>query len=56
MGGYPDDLADLDAAGVLAIPSVGKSIAAKITEYLDTGTFAGAGGAPSPGARRACGR
>ena len=40
VGGYPDDLGGLDAAGVLAIPSVGKSIAAKITEYLDTGTFA----------------
>ena len=40
VGGYPDDLSGLDAAGVLAIPSVGKSIAAKITEYLDTGTFA----------------
>ena len=37
VGGYPDDLGGLDADGVLAIPSVGKSIAAKITDYLDTG-------------------
>ncbi len=35
VGGYPDDLAGLDARGVLAIPGVGKSIAAKVTEYPD---------------------
>ena len=40
VGGFPDDLADLDARGVLAIPGVGKSIAAKVTEYLTTGSFA----------------
>ena len=40
VGGFPDDLAGLDARGVLAIPGVGKSIAAKVTEYLETGSFA----------------
>ena len=40
VGGFPDDLADLDERGVLAIPGVGKSIAAKVTEYLSTGSFA----------------
>lgn len=40
VGGYPDDLADLDEHGVLAIPGVGRSIAAKVTEYLETGSFA----------------
>jgi DNA polymerase (family X) len=39
VGGYPDDLASLDEKGVLAIPNVGKSIAAKISEYLGTGSF-----------------
>ncbi len=39
VGGYPDDVGDMDADGVLAIPGVGKSIAAKITGYLDSGTF-----------------
>ena len=39
IGGYPDDLRDLDERGVLAIPNVGKSIAAKISEYLATGSF-----------------
>ena len=40
VGGYPDDVAELDERGVLAIPGVGKSIAAKVTEYLRTGSFA----------------
>jgi DNA polymerase (family 10) len=40
IGGYPDDLAQLDDRGVLAIPGVGKSIAAKVSEYLRSGTFA----------------
>ena len=40
VGGFPDDLADLDERGVLAIPGVGKSIAAKVTEYLRAGSFA----------------
>ena len=39
VGGYADDLTTLDAQGVLAIPGVGKSIAAKVTEFLRTGTF-----------------
>jgi DNA polymerase (family X) len=39
VGGYPDDVAELDEHGVLAIPGVGKSIAAKVTEYLRTGSF-----------------
>lgn len=39
VGGYPDDVGVLDAKGVLAIPGVGKSIAAKITDYLGSGTF-----------------
>ena len=39
IGGYPDDLAELDERGVLAIPGVGKSIAAKVSEYLRSGTF-----------------
>lgn len=40
VGGFPDDLADLDDRGVLAIPGVGKSIASKVSEYLKTGSFA----------------
>ncbi|HVF07207.1 MAG TPA: helix-hairpin-helix domain-containing protein, partial [Actinomycetota bacterium] len=40
VGGYPDDLAALDERGVLTIPGVGRSIAAKVTEYLQTGSFA----------------
>ena len=40
VGGFPDDLAGLDERGVLAIPGVGRSIAAKVTEYLETGSFA----------------
>ena len=39
VGGYPDDIGGMDAAGVLAIPGVGKSIAGKITDYLESGTF-----------------
>jgi DNA polymerase (family X) len=39
VGGYPDDLASLDEKGVLAIPNVGKSIAAKISDYLGTGSL-----------------
>ena len=39
VGGYPDEVAELDERGVLAIPGVGKSIAAKVTEYLRTGSF-----------------
>jgi DNA polymerase (family 10) len=39
VGGYADDVGTLDAHGVLAIPGVGKSIAAKVTEFLRDGTF-----------------
>jgi DNA polymerase (family X) len=39
IGGYPDELRGLDERGVLAIPNVGKSIAAKISTYLETGAF-----------------
>ena len=39
VGGYPDDIGGMDVAGVLAIPGVGKSIAGKITDYLESGTF-----------------
>ncbi len=39
VGGHPDDLAELDDAGIRSIPNVGKSIAEKIRTYLDTGTF-----------------
>ncbi|WBP85631.1 helix-hairpin-helix domain-containing protein [Kitasatospora cathayae] len=37
VGGYPEDLADLDLKGLQQIPGVGKSTAAKIAEYLATG-------------------
>jgi DNA polymerase (family 10) len=39
VGGYADDISTLDAQAVLAIPGVGKSIAAKVTEFLLAGTF-----------------
>ncbi|TMK60139.1 MAG: DNA polymerase/3'-5' exonuclease PolX, partial [Actinobacteria bacterium] len=39
IGGFPDDLRDLDEAGIHAIPNVGKSIAEKVRSVLDTGTF-----------------
>ncbi|GHE01961.1 DNA polymerase/3'-5' exonuclease PolX [Streptomyces alanosinicus] len=37
IGGYPADIATLDAAGLREIPNVGRSIADKVTEYLRTG-------------------
>src|SRR6188472_64243 len=40
IGGYHADLASLDAKGMLGIPNVGKSIAEKIEEMLDRGSFA----------------
>ena len=40
IGGFPDDLRDLDDAGIRAIPNVGKSIAEKVRSVLETGTFA----------------
>jgi DNA polymerase (family 10) len=40
VGGYHADLEGMDLAQILQIPSVGKSIAEKIYEYLTTGTMA----------------
>ena len=40
IGGYHEDLATLDRAGLRKIPNVGDSIADKITEFLTTGTIA----------------
>ena len=39
VGGYPDDLAGLDEAGILAIPGVGRSIASKVMDVLTRGSF-----------------
>jgi DNA polymerase (family 10) len=39
IAGYPDDLATLDASALSQIPNVGKAIAAKIREYLRTGSI-----------------
>jgi DNA polymerase (family X) len=39
IGGFPDELRDLDDAGIRAIPNVGKSIAEKVRSALETGTF-----------------
>jgi DNA polymerase (family X) len=40
VGGYHADLEGMDLAQILQIPSVGKSIAEKVYEYLTTGTMA----------------
>jgi DNA polymerase (family 10) len=40
VGGFPADVSTLDVKGILAIPSVGKSIGEKIHELLETGTIA----------------
>ncbi|MET9514614.1 DNA polymerase/3'-5' exonuclease PolX [Streptomyces sp. NPDC002994] len=37
VGGYPEDVAELDTKGLREIPNVGKSVADKIMEYLRTG-------------------
>jgi DNA polymerase (family 10) len=37
VGGYPQDLARVDPAGLDKIPNVGRAIAAKIRDYLGTG-------------------
>jgi len=37
--GWADDISQLDVAGLRAIPGVGASIAAKITEYLQSGSI-----------------
>lgn len=39
IGGYSKDLRELDDKGILAIPNVGKSMAGRIREYLDTGSL-----------------
>lgn len=39
VGGYSKDVRSLDEKQLLAIPSVGKSMAAHIGEYVTTGTF-----------------
>jgi DNA polymerase (family 10) len=39
IGGYHADISQLDLEGILAIPNVGKSIAEKIHEYFQAGTF-----------------
>ncbi|MFF8943892.1 DNA polymerase/3'-5' exonuclease PolX [Streptomyces sp. NPDC014864] len=40
IGGYPVDISHLDAHGLREIPSVGRSIADKVLEYLRTGSVA----------------
>ena len=39
IGGYHEDIAGADLDRLLAIPNVGKSIAPKVAEYLQTGTM-----------------
>jgi DNA polymerase (family 10) len=41
VGGYPEDLAELDEAGILAIPGVGRSIASKVVDVMTRGSFDG---------------
>lgn len=40
VAGHHDDVSTLDVKGIQAIPNVGKSIADKIREYVDTGAVA----------------
>ena len=40
VGGYAGDVSTLDLKGILAIPSVGRSIGEKIHEFLSTGSVA----------------
>ncbi|MGP3912571.1 DNA polymerase/3'-5' exonuclease PolX [Nonomuraea sp. 10N515B] len=39
VGAYPDDIAGYDAGALRRIPNVGESIAAKVAEYLRSGTM-----------------
>ncbi|HEX4813628.1 MAG TPA: DNA polymerase/3'-5' exonuclease PolX [Nonomuraea sp.] len=39
IGAYPDDVAGYDAGALRRIPNVGESIAAKVAEYLRSGTI-----------------
>lgn len=41
VGGYHGDVATLDEKGIRGIPNVGASVAQKIAEVLETGTFQG---------------
>jgi DNA polymerase (family X) len=39
IGAYPKDVATLDEKGLLAIPTIGKHMAQRIREYVDTATM-----------------
>lgn len=39
IAGHPDDISDLDLAGLRAIPTVGEAIAKKVLDYTTTGTI-----------------
>jgi DNA polymerase (family X) len=39
IAGYHEDISTLDAAGIGQIPNVGKSMTAKVMEYLETGAI-----------------
>ncbi|MCW2904261.1 MAG: phosphoesterase [Streptosporangiaceae bacterium] len=39
IAGHPEDVADLDLAGLKKIPNVGQAIAKKILDYQETGTI-----------------
>jgi DNA polymerase (family 10) len=41
IGGYHTEISTLDLKGVMAIPNVGKSIAEKVVEFLDSGSIPG---------------
>src|SRR5687767_1184641 len=41
IGGYHTEIATLDLKGIMAIPNVGKSIAEKVVEFLDSGSIPG---------------
>jgi DNA polymerase (family X) len=41
IGGYHTEISTLDLKGIMAIPNVGKSIAEKVIEFLDTGSIPG---------------
>lgn len=40
IGAHPKDIDQLDLAGLQAIPSIGKNMASRLTEYLESGTIA----------------
>src|SRR5262249_48629580 len=39
IGGYHEDISGMDLKGLQGIPNVGKSIAEKVQEYLETGAI-----------------